>query len=98
MAIRYQTVNVRLVVAKGGVDVTIVGRFFLSDTALSTGRAVVWRMFTHELDDDPTRRRPDYTRARQRHGWRLRVSLPDGLRKTVEYFREAEATTAPFRS
>ncbi|MEK7755966.1 MAG: GDP-mannose 4,6-dehydratase, partial [Planctomycetota bacterium] len=42
--------------------------------------------------DDPTRRRPDCTRARQRLHWRPRVSLPDGLRKAVEYFREAEAT------
>lgn len=42
-------------------------------------------------NDDPTRRRPDCTRARERLGWRPRVSLPDGLRKTVEYFRKPEA-------
>lgn len=41
--------------------------------------------------DDPTRRRPDCTRARQRLNWRPNVSLPDGLRKTAEYFRKAEA-------
>lgn len=41
--------------------------------------------------DDPTRRRPDCTRARQRLNWRQRVSLPDGLSKTVEYFRKATA-------
>jgi nucleoside-diphosphate-sugar epimerase len=42
-------------------------------------------------NDDPTRRRPDCTRARERLSWRPRVSLPDGLRKTVEYFRQTEA-------
>ena len=42
--------------------------------------------------DDPTRRRPDCTRARERLGWRPRVALPDGLRKTVEYFRQTEVT------
>ena len=41
--------------------------------------------------DDPTRRRPDCTRARQRLNWRPSASLLDGLRKTVEYFRKAEA-------
>jgi UDP-glucuronate decarboxylase len=40
--------------------------------------------------DDPTRRRPDCTRARQRLNWRPSVSFLDGLRKTVEYFRKAE--------
>ena len=49
-------------------------------------------------NDDPTRRRPDYTRARQRLAWRPRVSLPDGLRKTVEYFCQAEATVATKRT
>jgi len=42
-------------------------------------------------NDDPTRRRPDCTRARDRLHWRPRVSLADGLRKTVEYFRQVAA-------
>ena len=42
--------------------------------------------------DDPVRRRPDTTRARQRLGWAPKVSLPDGLRKTVEYFRQRVRT------
>jgi len=42
--------------------------------------------------DDPTRRRPDCTRARERLAWCPRVSLADGLRKTVDYFRQAEAS------
>jgi len=39
--------------------------------------------------NDPVRRRPDITRAKQRLGWSPKTSLQDGLKKTVEYFREA---------
>jgi len=37
--------------------------------------------------DDPVRRRPDSTRARERLSWQPQVPLLDGLRHTVEYFR-----------
>jgi dTDP-glucose 4,6-dehydratase len=37
--------------------------------------------------DDPHKRQPDITRARQELDWEPRVSLEEGLRKTVEYFR-----------
>jgi UDP-glucuronate decarboxylase len=38
--------------------------------------------------DDPTRRRPDISRAREVLGWGPSVDLADGLKRTVEYFRE----------
>ena len=38
--------------------------------------------------DDPQRRRPDITRARAILGWEPKVSLQDGLKLTVEYFRK----------
>uniref|UniRef100_A0A832A4G7 UDP-glucuronate decarboxylase n=1 Tax=Desulfacinum infernum TaxID=35837 RepID=A0A832A4G7_9BACT len=36
--------------------------------------------------DDPVRRRPDITRARQILGWAPTVPLREGLRKTIDYF------------
>jgi UDP-glucuronate decarboxylase len=41
--------------------------------------------------DDPVRRRPDITLARDLLGWEPTVSLPVGLTKTIEYFRRQEA-------
>lgn len=39
--------------------------------------------------DDPKVRQPDITRARQRLGWEPRVSLKEGLERTISYFRDA---------
>ena len=50
--------------------------------------------------DDPTRRKPDITRARTRLGWEPRVKLTDGLRETMAWYKtqifpvEAEAEAA----
>jgi len=37
--------------------------------------------------DDPTRRRPDISLARQRFGWEPKIPLREGLTRTVEHFR-----------
>jgi dTDP-glucose 4,6-dehydratase len=37
--------------------------------------------------DDPKQRRPDITRARTKLGWEPKVSLEEGLLKTVDYFK-----------
>jgi dTDP-glucose 4,6-dehydratase len=37
--------------------------------------------------DDPKQRKPDISRARERLGWEPRVSLEEGLRETIAYFR-----------
>jgi UDP-glucuronate decarboxylase len=36
--------------------------------------------------DDPVRRRPDISLAREKLGWEPKVRLEEGLRKTIEYF------------
>jgi dTDP-glucose 4,6-dehydratase len=38
-------------------------------------------------EDDPRQRQPDITKARALLGWEPRVSLEEGLAKTVDYFR-----------
>jgi dTDP-glucose 4,6-dehydratase len=51
--------------------------------------------------DDPKRRQPDIARARAILGWEPKVSLEEGLRDTIEYFRArvpvTDARTAPAR-
>jgi UDP-glucuronate decarboxylase len=44
--------------------------------------------------DDPTRRRPDITRARELLGWKPQVSFDDGLLATIAYI-ESELVRAP---
>jgi dTDP-glucose 4,6-dehydratase len=41
--------------------------------------------------DDPLRRRPDITRAKQLLGWSPKVSLREGLAKSLDYFKECVA-------
>jgi UDP-glucuronate decarboxylase len=37
--------------------------------------------------DDPTQRRPDITLAKKKLNWEPKVSLREGLKKTIEYFK-----------
>jgi len=39
-------------------------------------------------EDDPTRRRPDISRIQAQLGWEPKVPLEEGLRKTIDWFRE----------
>jgi nucleoside-diphosphate-sugar epimerase len=43
------------------------------------------------VPDDPSRRKPDISRAKSELGWEPRVQLRDGMNKTIRYFREVMA-------
>lgn len=43
------------------------------------------------VPDDPSRRRPDISRAKAELGWQPTVSLREGMHTTIEYFREVTA-------
>ena len=38
-------------------------------------------------EDDPKTRRPDISLARNKLGWEPKVSLEEGLKETIDYFR-----------
>jgi len=37
--------------------------------------------------DDPTKRRPDITKAQTKLGWKPVVMVDEGLKKTIEYYK-----------
>lgn len=41
-----------------------------------------------KTQDDPTRRRPNITRARQELQWSPKWKVDDGLKRTISYFIE----------
>jgi dTDP-glucose 4,6-dehydratase len=49
-------------------------------------------------EDDPTRRRPDITKARTLLGWEPRVGLREGLQKSLEFFRSKAVAGAAAES
>jgi len=38
--------------------------------------------------DDPKQRRPDITLAKAKLGWQPKIKLADGLKPTVDFFRQ----------
>ena len=41
-------------------------------------------------EDDPLQRKPDITLAKEKLGWEPRISLRDGLQRTIEWFQSAD--------
>ena len=39
-------------------------------------------------EDDPRRRRPDIQRAKEHLGWEPKISMREGLNRTIAFFRE----------
>lgn len=46
-------------------------------------------------EHDPTRRRPDITRATELLGWRPKVELDEGMLRTIEHFRHLGPSASP---
>lgn len=44
--------------------------------------------YEHLPEDDPVRRCPDITLAKSKLDWEPKISLEDGLKKTIEYFKK----------
>jgi dTDP-glucose 4,6-dehydratase len=47
---------------------------------------IEWKL-DKRLGDDPQRRRPDITRANEILGWEPQISVEDGIRRTIPYFK-----------
>lgn len=62
----------------------------LADAVLEATGARVKVVHLPAVADDPRQRRPDITLARQKLAWEPRVSLREGLARTVEYFRSVD--------
>ncbi len=43
-------------------------------------------------EDDPMRRCPDISKAQKILGWKPRITLDEGLKKTIEFFNKAKST------
>ena len=39
-------------------------------------------------EDDPRKRRPDITLAKEKLGWSPKVTVEEGLQHTIDYFRQ----------
>jgi dTDP-glucose 4,6-dehydratase len=45
-------------------------------------------------EDDPRQRRPDISKAQTLLGWEPKISLSEGLKPTIDYFRQVQADAA----
>lgn len=61
----------------------------------------LWRLLiTYTRSDDPHKRRPDISVAKEQLGWSPQVPVREGLSKTIDYFRKELEDTGkrPFSS
>jgi len=55
---------------------------------LAGSRAGIVKLPDRRLGDDPQRRQPDISRAKEILAWEPKVSLEEGISRTIPYFRE----------
>ena len=70
----------------GPVNLGNPGEFTIKEVIALTGSKsqIVYKPLPQ---DDPARRRPDISLAKQKMGWEPHISLETGLGRTIEYFR-----------
>ena len=87
---------IRLMNAEGDdihlpVNIGNPGEFTMNELAQEVGKCVGREINIRHMplpQDDPKQRRPNIERAKSLLGWEPKVPLAEGLRKTVDYFRE----------
>ena len=77
----YDPVNI------GNPNETTIRDFALLINELTGNEAGTVTLFAEGLGDDPQKRQPDITRARELLNWEPQVDLRSGLRETIAYFQ-----------
>jgi len=73
----------------GECTITELARKIIEMTG--SGSKIVYRPLPQ---DDPLQRRPDITLAEEKLGWKPEIGLEVGLKKTIQYFKEAKRITS----
>ena len=71
----------------GNPNETTIRDFALLINELTSNEAGTVTLFAEGLGDDPQKRQPDITRARELLNWEPQVDLRSGLRETIAYFQ-----------
>ena len=71
----------------GNPNETTIRDFALLINELTGNEAGTITLFAEGLSDDPQKRQPDITRARELLNWEPQVDLRSGLRETIAYFQ-----------
>lgn len=66
--------------------------FDLADLVIKMTNSKSKIVFKSLPSDDPAKRRPDISLAKQKLGWEPEISIEKGLEKTIEYFKNTDLT------
>jgi dTDP-glucose 4,6-dehydratase len=72
----------------GNPTETTILDFALTINEITGNKAGLEYKPAYRLGDDPQRRQPEITRARQILGWEPKVPLAEGIRRTIPYFKQ----------
>jgi len=72
----------------GNPEETSIRKFADVINQLTDNDAGITALADKRLGDDPQRRQPDITRAREILQWEPKVTLDDGIGRTIPYFQE----------